>query len=417
MASRSDSFFNRAPVVVVSLWIGIASPGPSRADVVSDWNELAAAQDDRAPGTAAPTWTLAEDAEDMVAVAIFQAVNTIEQRYTPYRAPLGAPGRPASPKAAAVAAAHAVLVQAYPDRRPRLDDAYAVSLASIPQGADRDAGIELGERAAAQVIAWRKTDHSEPGEPYRPDTRPGLFVTPALPTIRPWFVSSKPWMLSSNQQFLPGPPVDLHSATWAHDYNETKSLGGEHSATRTAEQTLMARFWYAHQWGPTLRQAASQPGRGLDQNARLYALVHMTQNDALLVHARAKMLYLFWRPITAIRNGDQDGNTATERQADWEPLVRTPMHPEYPCGHCVDSTATAVVLQAEGTPPAEGVAVTSDAFPNATAYVPSYEALAEQISISRIYAGAHFRSSVEAGRKLGRDVAEYALKNYLTPVH
>jgi hypothetical protein len=406
----------RILIAFAGLWIAMLAPDISLGDVVSDWNEVAVAQDDREPATVATTWTLAEDAAEMVAVAMFQAVNTIEGRYKPYRAPLEPPKAPASAKAAAVAAAHAVLVQAYPGKRERLDEVYAVSLASISEGPELNSGIDLGERAAAQVIAWRQGDHANPGQPYRPETQPGMFVIPTLPTIEPWFISAKPWMLQSERQFLPGRPVDLKSATWAHDYNETKSLGAKNSTTRTSQQTLMARFWYAHQWESTLRQLASQTGRSLDQNARLYALVRMTQSDALQVHAAAKMLYLFWRPITAIRNGDKDGNESTERQADWEPLIRTPLHPEYPCGHCVDSMATAMVLQADGPVPTEGIAIRSEAVPNAVVYVSSYEALAEQISTSRIHAGAHFRSSVEAGKKLGRDVAEYALSTFLTPV-
>lgn len=402
---------------LVMLCLGVLSPGISHGDVVIDWNELAEAQDDQDPWLARTKWTLADDAVEAVAVAVFQAVNTIEARYTAYRAPVERPPIPTSARSAAVAAAHAVLLEAYPDRRERLDDAYAVSLSSIPDGPERGAGIEVGERAAAQVIAWRRADHADGGEPYRPTTQAGMFVVPALPTISPWLIASKPWMLKSNRQFLPDRPVSLNSAVWARDYNETKSLGAKNSSKRTPEQTIMARFWYARRWGRTLRQIASQSGRNLDQNARLYALARMTQADARLVHAQAKMLYLFWRPITAIRNGDKDDNDATERQADWEPLLRTPMHPEYPCGHCVDSMAIAVVLQAEGPPPVEGVEITSDAVPNVAAYASNYVTLAEQISVSRIYAGAHFRSSIEAGEKLGRNVAEYALQNFLTPVH
>jgi membrane-associated phospholipid phosphatase len=130
-----------------------------------------------------------------------------------------------------------------------------------------------------------------------------------------------------------------------------------------------------------------------------------------------KMTYTFWRPITAIRNGDQDGNDATEREADWEPLLKTPMHPEYPCGHCVVIAALTTVLAAEGPPPSGGIAVTSDALPGAVRYVTSYATLADEISLSRIYAGAHFRSSTEAGSALGRRVAEYAMQGFLKPLH
>jgi hypothetical protein len=179
----------------------------------------------------------------------------------------------------------------------------------------------------------------------------------------------------------------------------------------------LARFWYTHRWDTSLRQVAARPGRSLQQNARLYALVAMAEADALQAMAQAKLTLDFWRPITAIRNGDRDGNDATDRQADWEPLIKTPPHQEYPCGHCIDSMTVATVLQAEGPPPAEGVAVTSNAMPHAVLYVPSYEAMADQISESRIHAGAHFRSSLEAGKAMGRKIGEYAVKNFLTPAH
>jgi hypothetical protein len=403
----------RACVCVVCLIAQIIGITPAAADVIVDWNELAVAQQDSQESS--DKWSIDQGVDSIVPVAMFQAVNTIERRYNPYRQTLEPPQGKASPVAAAVAAAHAVLLKAYPGRAQQLDDAYTISLVSVPEGPSRTEGIALGERAAAQVIAWRMSDYAETGTPYRPPTQPGLFIVPALPTIPTWFLASKPWLLTDSKQFLPDRPPELKSPKWARDYNETKSLGGKDSTTRTPQQTLLARFWFTRRWGPTLRQVAEQPGRTLDQNARLYALVAMVEEDASLVHAEAKMKYAFWRPITAIRNGDQDGNDATERQPGWEPLIRTPMHPEYPCGHCVDSAATAWVLQSEGPPPPGGVAVTSEAVPGAVMYVQSYEDLANQIAESRIYAGAHFRSSVEAGQKLGRTVAEYALQNFLTP--
>jgi hypothetical protein len=141
----------------------------------------------------------------------------------------------------------------------------------------------------------------------------------------------------------------------------------------------------------------------------------MVSADLSTALSDGKMTYLFWRPVTAIRNGDQDGNDATTIQADWVPLLPTPPHPEYPCAHCAHAMGLAVLLEAEGPPPAEGIAVTSYGFPNAVLYLPSYRALVEQMAESRIFAGAHFRSSVNAGETLGRQVAEYALKNYLKP--
>jgi membrane-associated phospholipid phosphatase len=146
-------------------------------------------------------------------------------------------------------------------------------------------------------------------------------------------------------------------------------------------------------------------------------MVAMAVADAQAAMADGKLFYEFWRPITAIRNGDEDGNDATERQADWEPLLKTPMHPEYPCGHCVAIAALTTVLAAEAPAPTGGIAVTSDAMPGVVRYVASWSTLSEEISVSRIYAGAHFRNSVEVGQALGKRVAAFALRGFLVPVH
>jgi hypothetical protein len=230
-------------------------------------------------------------------------------------------------------------------------------------------------------------------------------------------MSAKPWVLSSISQFRPRPPESLASATWARDYNETRALGARNSAIRSEEWTRLATFYSQWKGSPLVNKIASEPGRTLVQNARLYALVAIVVADATAAIVDGKMTYMFWRPVTAIRNGDQDGNEATERQADWEPLLKTPMHPEYPCGHCVVIAALTTVLAAEAPPPQSGLAITSDALPGAVRYVASYEKLVEEISLSRIYAGAHFRTSIERGAALGREVAAFALQTSLKPLH
>jgi hypothetical protein len=224
-------------------------------------------------------------------------------------------------------------------------------------------------------------------------------------------------LLSTASQFRPKPPVSLTSSTWTRDYNETRQLGDRDSRTRPAEWTRLAKFYSYWQRWPLVEQVAASPGRTIEQNARLYAMVAMVMADADQAMVDGKLTYSFWRPITAIRNGDQDGNAATDRQADWEPLLKTPMHPEYPCGHCVVIASLATVLTAEGPPPGGRIAVTSDAMPGVVRYVGSYATLVQEISLSRIYAGAHFRSSTEVGAELGRRVAEFGVQGYLKPVH
>jgi hypothetical protein len=164
-----------------------------------------------------------------------------------------------------------------------------------------------------------------------------------------------PWIMESGSQFHPAPPPALSSPEWAADYNEIKELGGKKSTRRTPEQTEMARFWTItgpQSLDPIVRQIASAPVRTLGQNARLFALVEMAVADSYIAVFEAKYAYNFWRPVTAIRNGDIDGNDATERDAAWEPLIDTPLHPEYPCAHCINSGAARAVLEAEfGTGP------------------------------------------------------------------
>jgi membrane-associated phospholipid phosphatase len=218
-------------------------------------------------------------------------------------------------------------------------------------------------------------------------------------------------------QFRPKPPVTLVSQEWARDYNETRSLGGHDSATWTAEWTRLATFYSQWRSGPLVWHVAATPGRTLEENARLYAVAAMATYDADIATVDGKLTYSFWRPITAIRNGDQDDNAATERDAEWEPLLKTPMHPEYPCGHCVVISALTTVLAAEGPPPPGGIAVTSDAMSGVVRYVASWQTLAEEVSLSRLYAGAHFRHSMEVGAALGKRVAEYELQGFLKPLH
>jgi hypothetical protein len=400
--------------------LGALGVGSVRADVVMDAMALADSvsdADERAHPIPAETWSPKEEAAEIVAVAMFQAVNTVHPRYAPFRAALTPVPVGASAPAAAVAAAHAALISMFPDQKKNLDDVYELAISEIPATPERAKGIEVGERAAAQVIAARTADNAATPTPYRPEAPPGIWVPTTPTTIPAYLWSGKPWLMSSVSQFRPKAPVGLASAAWARDFNETKTLGGRDSTARSAEWTRLATFYSGWQHWPIIRQVAAQPDRTLEQNARLYALATMAVSDANLAMVDGKLTYRFWRPITAIRNGERDGNDATERQADWQPLLKTPMHPEYPCGHCVLISALVTVLAAEGPPPSGGIAVMSDALPGAVRYVASYATLAEEISLSRIYAGAHFRTSTEAGVALGRRVAEYELKEFLRPVH
>jgi PAP2 superfamily protein len=404
--------------LIFLLWV---QPIRANADAVVDWNRLAAATQEADynahPEARLPsTWSPKLEAIPIVALAVFQAVNTATPRYTPFRATLPASREAASGPAAAAAAGHAALVKIFPERKEALDDAYALSLALIPDSPARTAGMDLGERAAAQLIAWRTADNAATAPPYRPYAIPGKWVASTPMTIAPWRWSAKPWLLASNAQFRPKAPPSLASTTWARDFNETRTWGAKDSAVRSPEWTALAKFYMQWRLEPLVEQVALGAGRTLEQNARLYALASMVVVDAGFAEAEAKLHYSFWRPITAIRNGDQSGNESTQRDAAWEPLLSNPVQPEYPCGHCNMIAALTTVLSAEGPPPSGGIEITSDAFPGVVHTVASYAALVEQISMSRIYAGAHFRSSVEAGVDLGRNVANFGLQGFLKPL-
>src|SRR5215469_18332788 len=290
--------------------LGILFPSVSVADVVTDWNQSAGACVLEAKiYPFAGTRVMA-----IVHTAMFDAINSIEGRYTPYKFKVSAPPG-SSADAAGVAAANAALLQLFPEQKAALDAAYEASVAAIPDGAGKTTGIAVGEEVAAKVMASRASDGADAANTFRPVTTPGTYTTTTVPIGTQWG-SVTPWVMKSGSQFRPGPPPSLSSAEWAADYNEIKEVGAKKSTRRTSEQTEIARFWTItgpQSFDPIVRQLAAAPGRSLSQNARLFALVEMAVADSYIAVFDAKYMYVFWRPITAIRNGDIDGNDATER--------------------------------------------------------------------------------------------------------
>jgi hypothetical protein len=211
----------------------------------------------------------------------------------------------------------------------------------------------------------------------------------------------------------------LNSAEWAADYNEIKAMGVKKSAQRTREQTEIARFWTIvglPSFHPIVGQLATAPERSLSQNARLFALVEMAVADSYIAVLDAKYTFNFWRPVTAIRNGDIDGNDATERDPGWEPLVDTPLHPEYPCAHCINSGAARAVLESEfGTGP-NPLTMTSATAPGVVHRWATIGAYAEEVSEARIYGGIHYRNSTVVGKAMGKKIGELAVQDYLKPI-
>jgi hypothetical protein len=306
-----------------------------QADVVLDWNETALAQV-LAARQAPPdgTRTMA-----MMHVAVFDAVNAIERRYKPY-AYEHIVSNGASPESAAVAAAHAILVKLFPDQVQALQVAYTASLSSIAGASAKTAGVALGEEVASRVLAMRAQDGAGAPGPYRQKIVPGVYVPTAFPVSSEW-AKVKPWFMHEPAQFRPPPPPALTSTVWSRDLEEIRAVGGKNSVARTAEQSDVARFWTITgpaSWNPIVRALAQSHKSSLLDNARLFALVNMAASDAFIAVFDAKYAYEFWRPVTAIRYSGE---------AAWLPLVETPMHPEYPCAHCISAAAVAAVLEFE----------------------------------------------------------------------
>jgi hypothetical protein len=274
----------------------------AHADVVTDWNQIAIDMLKAANVNVNP-WSRSMA---MVHVAMSDAINTVQGRYTTYTAKL--PAAPnASAEAAAVSAARHILIQLLPAQRAKIDEAYADSLARLPDGAAKNDGITLGERVAALVQADRATDATNAPDTYRPITTPGVWI-PTQPPSFAEYAQAKPWGMNSADQFRPGPPPPLSSALYARDYNETKDLGGAKSVKRTAQQTEAVRFWTTGNFLPSWNQVASQlsaaKGLGLAENARLFALLNMGIANNYICDWDAKFHYNRWRPVTAIRDAD-----------------------------------------------------------------------------------------------------------------
>ena len=225
-------------------------------------------------------------------------------------------------------------------------------------------------------------------------------------------------MVKDKATLAPPPPPALGSEAWTRDYEEVRRLGGRTSTERTPTQTLIARYRQAGDVSATLRLATNAPGRRQVDNARLLTLYQMAFDDAVQAMIVAKLRYNFWRPITAIRNGAEDGNPATRPEPEWTSLLPTPNFPEYPCGHCTVAAAIGEVMKsASGLPASAGVRVASMAAPNSVELVlPSWDEWVKQVSFSRTLGGVHYRFSNEAGEEIGRKAARLVIAGALRPI-
>jgi len=377
------------------------------ADIVTDVNE--AATKVAGPPPAVTTANVLA----LTNLAMFDAANAIEKRFVAYR-PVASPPAGVRADAAALAAGCAALTALVPAQSAAVSTACEGLSARLPAGAYSDDARRFGGGVAAALVAARSDAGLTAANRYRPFTTAGTYVPTTLPVG--WeLVQAKPIMMTSPSQFRSVPPPALTSDTWTRDYNEVKAAGSRASTTRTPEQTATAQFYAPPsftQFVASIVENAPAP-TSVAGSARYYALLYATLIDAAIAHFDSKYTYNFWRPITAIRNGDLDGNPATDPDAGWTSLVESPPHPEYPCAHCNTGTAFATVLAGLVGP---GRRVAIRGADNARREFASASEVAADIVNARVYSGIHFRNSAEVGAAMGKQLGEYVLATQLRPL-
>lgn len=389
-------------------------------DVVLQWNRVLA-QTLAVPGLQ-PATIMGSRSYSMMHLAMFDAINSIDGGYTPYL--IEVPGsRNASAEAAGAQAAYSLLVALYPSRQSVFDTEFAISVAGIDQNRVRQ-GRKVGEKVAAEMLINRTGDGwaATPTQFSLPPTTGNWQPTPpaTFTTSFTHFGNVRPFGTTSSRQFSPNPPPALNSEQYAADLNEAKLLGKSDSAVRTAEQTSIALRWATPAqggatWGTLLRQLALSRNSSLIENARLYALFYMVNHDALQTSFTSKYDGGLWRPSTAIRRADEDGNPATDPDPTWSPLIANPPYPTYAGNNATvgmtNATILALFFGREDIP----FTVNYPGPPAITRSYPGFNALALEMGRSRIYAGIHFEFDSTAGQAIGRNVANYTFLNYLKP--
>lgn len=346
--------------------------------------------------------------------AVYDAVAAIDGHMAPY-APRLRPRRHASVDAAVATAAHDVLVHYFPAQAAALDADEAAAMAAIPGGRAKDAGIAVGQAAAAQLIALRQSDGFGVDIGFvMPPPAPGVWQLPAGATpLTPWLSKLQPFIMDRPDQFRPGPPPALSSHTWTRDFNEVKAVGGSTSTVRTPEETTIAQFWTTHagtQWNGALDGVALSHGLDAAGTARLLAMGSIIGADALISCFDAKYHYVFWRPVYAVPLGDTDGNPATVGDPSWTPLVATPNHPEYPSAHgCFSGSQAEMLRTFFGTRHVE-IDFQSTVTPTMPVrHFDTTDQLITEIKNARVWGGIHYRNSTEVGARIGQQVADWDL--------
>ena len=387
--------------------------------VISEWNEIAVTT-----LLGDTTKQLVEDFLYMgfVQAAVYDAVVGVEGRYAPYRFHAHAP-HGTSAQAAAVAAAHKVLVTYVPSAQASLDTAYAASLAKLPDGKAKTRGIAFGIRAADNLIRLRANDGRNAPIEFTQPPAPGVWrPTPPgfLPMSAPWMGFVTPLLVRSATQFAPPPPPTLTSARYTRDFNEVKALGSATSTERTAVQTSTALFFSGNaliQYNTALRDQVTVRHLDIVETARMFAAIDMSLADAEISVWHAKYVYGFWRPITAINLADTDGNPATLADPTWVPLLTTPPYPEYPSGYNVVNSTVSHGLEDLFRTRQLQLTLISTAVPGVVRHYDSGRALRRDVVDARVWLGIHFRFADTASRDLGRRLTDWSLDHYFQPVH
>ncbi|MEU4092048.1 vanadium-dependent haloperoxidase [Streptomyces sp. NPDC026673] len=397
------------------------NPSPS-ADpaAIRDWNTIAtdvigANLGPTRPSGQAVVW------HGFVSVAVYNAVVGIEGRYAPYKWRARGPAT-ASPEAAAVTAAHHVLLADFPASRTLLDAAYADSLAKIPDGTAKRQGMAFGARAADHVIELREGDGRFAAVEFTVPPAPGVWrpTPPAnLPFIDTWLARLRPLVLTSAAQFRPGPPPALSSERYARDVNEVKIMGARANSPRTAQQTETAVFFggnLAVQLQSAYRDHSARHHLDIADTARLFAAANASATDAVITSWNTKLHYGTWRPITAIQLAGTDGNPATEPDPQWQPLLVTPPHPDYISGHAaVTGAVTRTLTGLFGTTRLD-LTFPSEATGTTRHYDDAVKLNQDMID-ARVWAGIHSRTADTEGCLAGARVGAWTLAHHFRPLH
>jgi hypothetical protein len=402
-------------LLACALWPLLATL--AHADVVTDWNVTAI----RVAATIGISTGVQSRLMATTHAAMFDAVNSIERKYTPYAVEVSPPAG-ASAEAAAITAAHGVLTQLVPDEKKMLDAALATTLAKVGDGAAKDAGAAVGREVAIKMVERRRTDGVDTTVAYTPGTTPGAWqpTPPAFAAAAlPHFGAVTPFVLTAPDQFtMPGPSA-LTSEVFARDLQEIQAVGARRGSSRTAEQSEVAIFWTVWTYMPfnaAARTAAAQRDLSLVDTARLLALLNLAGVDSQIACWYWKYRFNFWRPITAIRAAASAQNAAPTADPTWESLLTTPAHPDYPSGHATYGGAAAEVLKAVLGDDRVDASFTWPEAGGVTRTYASFSQLDREIIDARVWGGIHFRQTDEDSSALGRQIGDYAVKTWLRPV-